>query len=833
MAKQFLWTAIKNLKRNPGFTLVNVLSLALGLAAFSLLMLYVKHELSYNRSWPNASSIHRLVIEQQNLNTGAFGSTASANHEVVQWLRDYFPQDLAAASRTRTGFFSFETERGRANQNLTLVDPAYADIFRPQVVMGDLARAVSNPGLIAVEENFAADFLGPSPLGETIDVEGSAGVRLSFEVAAVFRPPPPTRITNWLEFRTLGFLHPSAAPLFERAFMTRPEQWMDGAGVWLRFRPGADVEALESRLPALVDQHVTALRGRLAPYRKVSDFIRYRFQPLTDIYLNPTTGAPGGNPARILTVAVIGFLVLLVGCSNSISLSMAAMMERRREIGIRKASGAGVRDIRRQFLGENLLLTLLALIPALLLIELLLPAFSSLLSLPVALRTGPSDYGLILAVTLLVGLANGAWPAFVSSRLTPQSALQANAAAGVRGRATRRQLLVAGQFSVALILIIVSLGLYQQLAVSRAQPLGYNPQNLVLVAFGPQADRNLNTLPLIEELKRIPGVANVDVLTDLPNRSSSSGLSPPLVRTVDQPDAVATARTSAGFFTFELLEIPLLAGRSFDRELDGLPVPVQPGEEAPLRKVIINRSTARALGFASVQAAVDQTVYSRAESGERRAHSPYQVVGVVEDNMYLSLSERPGPAVYMQRPYQGAGILLLRYDDAIAATMRESVGRVWEQVTGLAPSNFIFLEEMLAQEFVDEESQGRTLLATAGLALFLSCLGLYGLAAFVLERSVKEVGIRKALGAGVRSIVLLYLARFSRPVLLANLVAWPAALWFLLRWIERFPYQLDRAWLLPLCAAAALAVLALALATVGSLTAKAAAEKPVKSLRYE
>jgi putative ABC transport system permease protein len=287
-----------------------------------------------------------------------------------------------------------------------------------------------------------------------------------------------------------------------------------------------------------------------------------------------------------------------------------------------------------------------------------------------------------------------------------------------------------------------------------------------------------------------------------------------------------------------MYDIPVVAGRAYDRERDMYnPDTRSYGEQSPAGGVpmIVNRAAIRALGFDNADEAIEQIVYRLMETNSEQGLVEFavRIIGVVEDNMYMSLHRRPAPEIYMLVDAPNTSMLMFKYEDAVEASIQETVRTAIQDATGSLPAGMFFTETRLDSAFQQERNESLLLLICGALALLLASIGLYGMASFSMERNVKEVGVRKVLGSTVASIMTLFVWRFSRPVLLANLLAWPVAAYFVLEWIKQFPYQLEKIWLLPLCVGAALLVLLIAILTVSVITAKAAAAKPVESLRYE
>lgn len=834
MSLRFITACLRNLLRHKVQNLINIGSLALGLTVFSFAFLYVKQELSYDRGWPEAERVHRFTAERRGLPGVADSVTTSL--QAAEWARimDVFGADFAASTRL-VGTMSWVGEGEPQRVGLNLVDAQFVDVFGLHVVEGDIGPVFSAPGFLAINEADAERLGLLGRVGERVEITSfyDDTQKVEFELAAIFRVPQPSSVA----FNMLTSMHEYALPLFSQQGGQQRMPWEGSFPFWVKFKEGVDPAALNAQQPAFVEQ-LSTYDAVLGPGRKVSDHLVYRWQPLTGMHFNPlqfeATSGFAGEYSRVVTFAAIGLLVLLVGCSNSISLSLAAAIERRREIGVRKAAGALPQDILRQQQGESLLIALLALLPALAALELLLPVFQTMLPFTAQIATGPTEYLLLAAIAGAVGLACGAYPAFVLSATRPQAVLRAGAQRDVKGGMQLRTLLVAVQFCLASMLLIGTAALYLQLLVTQSRPVGFNADDILLAIAVDGAPANV----MRTELEKIPGVKQVILAGNPPSVGLAPGANTAsFVRSVGDAAETKLELNTADFDFVEMMGMSVLAGRDFDRERDYIDTETQSypdgARPADQRRILINARAARELGFARPEDAVDQVMFWRIPRQDDVLHMAVLIIGVIADNQYVSLRRRPAPEVYIQtgggdRP----GNLMLKYDAAAEGTIRERVTEVAQRLdtrlTGL-----VFTEDLMNNAFRQERNESRLLLICGGLALMLASFGLYGLAAFTIARQVKEVGVRKVMGAAVASIVSLYLWRFARPIIVASLLAWPVAGYFVLQWMQRFPYQMERAWLALLCIGTLAAVLLLALGTVSVITMRAASVNPVRSLRYE
>lgn len=837
MSGYLLAAALRNLWRNKLHSLINLASLTVGLTVFAFAFTHAKYEFSYNTRWPGAERIHRLVIERQGLPGTPDGSGDILRAVSYEPFKQYFSEDIDRITSIEETSVKLADTDDTFFYRTHAVEANFTDIFKLDVIAGSIEQVLQGPGFIAIEETVAARFPKLMAPGKRIRLEGGDTRNpsvLEYEIAAIFRSPKP--VSSAVQFSLLILKHEYSAKLLPLAFPN------GNLKVWLTFKPGVSIEALHAQLPDHIDRTVTAYNASLPAGDRISNHHRYRFQPLSSLRFEPVgveTGSRQPDLAQVLTVVMIGLLVLLVGCSNSISLGLAAVMERRRDIGIHKAVGALQENIMAQFLCESVLLALFALIPAWALVQWLFPVFKTLLRLPADFTASTAELMWLSIIAIAAGLASGIYPALVLARVRPQQVLKSGNRGNVRGLQGLRTLLVGTQFCFAVMLMIVTLALFMQLRVLRQQPLGYDPHNLVFLTTFLFAQTPQGITAVMEELSKVPGVEAVSWMGNPPGSSLPVGINAPKFISRGDSATEATVRIDGtGYDAFPMLQIPLVAGRMFDPardtlDNDGAGSPLPAANERKPVPVMLNRSAARALGFASPEAAVDQLVFNQYMGADgAMSELPYLVVGVVEDSMIASLRRLPGPDAYM---LVNSTNILLRYEDSVALSIQQNLADAMQRITGSTSySNQIaFIEPRIAAEFTIEDNQSRLLLYCAGLAVFLSCIGLYGLAAFTMQRNVKEVGVRKVMGASVSTLVVLYLWRYARPVLIAAIIASPVAIYFVLQWIQRFPYQLQSKWLLPLCLAAGSIVMIIAMFTVAGIVAKAAAAQPVKSLRYE
>ena len=613
-------------------------------------------------------------------------------------------------------------------------------------------------------------------------------------------------------------------------------QWMPKNGwVYARLRPGADVAEVMRQMPAwerrnIPDEMIGGTRSN------PGDDTDWRLTNIRDIHLGEAEGGtmrPTNDPATLAALALVGVLILAMAVINFVNLATARAGLRAREVALRKVLGASRRQLIGQFLGESILLTGLAMLLALAMVEGALPFVNAFLEADMALTYFGGGGMLLpaLGLVLLVGGAGGLYPAFYLSRFQPARVLRANRAGETQGSGRLRNALVVGQFAVSIGLIICTAVIQAQSAFARAADPGYRRDGLMQVA-------NVNRraiVPvqetLLREIGQVEGVAAV-------GRSTIG------VNTWGMENMMVTApgRESVEFELyrvdpafFRTMGIDLAAGRTFveGRAMDDSTVPEDEAGLAALARrgynVVLNEAAARRLGFSDPGRAVGRTILADDGDVEAVGRTPVTIIGVVENSRFRSIRDPLAPMIFLYDRVQ-PGWLLIRYSGAPAA-VRERVERVWKRIAPDAPFEAAFADDQVRELYAPEAARAQIFGAFALLAVVIGCLGLYGLAAFTAERRTKEIGIRKVLGARTWDIVRLLVWQFGRLVLVANLIAWPVAWWAMRGWLDGFDLRIA---LGPLffVGAGALA-LAIAVGTVAGHALRVARAHPIHALRYE
>ncbi|MFM2043437.1 MAG: hypothetical protein RLY86_2013 [Pseudomonadota bacterium] len=827
MFQNYLTVALRNLVKHRLYSAINIVGLAVGLAASILILIHVRHETGYDRFFTQSDRIWQVTVEGRIPGRPVEWLSNSAV-AMGPSLKQNFPEVEAFTRLIRQGGV---LSRGDAQftELLRLTDPDFFRIFDLPLVEGSVETALADPSGIVLTETMARKYFGDAPaLGQTITLDNTHSLRVS----GVLRDLPSN---THLEITALMPVTSVAARNLRQA----EQNW--GAlccKTYLLLKEGADGQAMAASMPQWMADNAPTLNGPTGPLR-ISDLMTPSIRPLSVIHTQPILAdeRPGTSLTEIWTFSAIAVLVLVIASINFMNLATARATQRAREVSVRKVVGAGRGQIITQFIGESVLLTLLGLVLAVALAELTLPVFSDLMGTPLAIDyTDPVLIGMLLGLAILVGTAGGAYPAFFLSGFNPAHVLK-GASSGVGGGSGRlRAALVVVQFAISIGLMVATTVVYSQLLFARDKELGFDKENVVSIGFPRSAAEQAPVF--LETLRNDPAVAAAALTSFMPGEGNESNNS---VRLVGDPEnrEIVIRNDAVGYGFFQAMGMRLVAGRDFDeaRGTDAVRRPDwQVRDEDPpagtepftvTAGVVINEAALDRFGFRSAEEAVGRQL--RAADSEVSTIE-MTIIGVVQDFHFRSLHEPIAPAYFILDP-DGVGIVVVRLRGGSITAGLDLIDRTWRDLVPGRPIVRQFLSDELQQLYQREENMSRMFAAFSGLAILIACLGLFGLASFTAERRTKEIGLRKVLGARVPDIVRLLVWQFSKPVLVANIIAWPLAWWGMSRWLEGFTYRIDLTPLPFLLAGAG--ALAIAWVTVGVHAAKVAQAKPIRALRYE
>ncbi|MFL6845003.1 MAG: ABC transporter permease [Allosphingosinicella sp.] len=835
MWRNYLTVGFRALAKNRTYAFINIFGLAIGMAACLMILLYVRYELSYDKWLPNAANVYQLQTYYLDKQTGEDFKLQMASYASGQALKKDFPQVEKIVYVSSGAFTVLRNGEAISVDNSSMVDGPFFDVVRLPLAKGDPATALSEAGSIALSETQAQKLYGKQdPVGQTLTVM-IRGKPVDYRVTAVFRDLPKNSHMRW---NLLLRYEPVSYNAEQPDFLTN-WGWQSG-WYYMALRPGTDVEAIHRQLPAWEKRNIPDEDFGGRKYN-AGDEQDYRLVNVRDVHLGEAQGgnATAGNDRRtIVTFGIVAALILAMACVNFTNLATARASQRAREVALRKVLGANRKQLIVQFLGESILVAALAMVLALAMVELLMPFFAHFLDADLAIAYWGSDGLLlpILALVLVVGAAGGLYPAFYLSRFQPAQILKANkSSAEASGTGRLRNVLVVAQFAVSIGLIICTAIVYAQTVYAQTADPGYRRTGLLQIdGIGRRQLQPLSDT-LKREVERVDGVVSV-ARTNIGIATGSSINNGVEVPGQSEPVNVGTYAIDYDFF--RTMGIDLIAGRAFDesRPMDDatLPFPDNPDAiRAQIARggvnVVINELAARRIGFNDPRQAVGRQ-FKASLAGDKYGLVPINIIGLVRDSRFRSIRQPIDPIMFRidKSSYQQ---MLVRYDSRDPIKVRSDIERIWKRIATDAPFDGKFSDDIVAELYKAEQARTKTFAGFALLAVIVACLGLFGLAAFTAERRTKEIGIRKVLGARSRDIVRLLAWQFSKPVIVANLIAWPIAWWVMRDWLNGFDARIDLG-PTPFLIAGALA-LVIAIVTIAGHAFKVARSNPIHALRYE
>jgi putative ABC transport system permease protein len=835
MWRNYLTVGLRALAKNRTYAFINIFGLALGLAACLMILLYVRYELSYDKWLPNAENVYQLQTFYTDAQTGEELNLQMASIVAGTSLKKDFPQVERMVYATGGGFTVIRNGEAIAVEKGSQVDGLFFDVLQMPLVKGDPKTALANVGNVALSETQAMKLFGAEdPMGKTLTVM-IRGQAVDHRVTAIFKDLPKN---SHMQFNMLVRYDPVTANAEQPDALTS-WGWQSG-WFYVALKPGTDPDEIHSAMPAWEKRNIPDEPFGERVYN-AGDEQEYRLVNLRDVHLGTAqdgASRPGNDRRTIITFGIVALLILGMACVNFTNLATARASQRAREVALRKVLGANRRQLILQFLAESILVAALAMTLALAMVELLLPSFSSFLDADLSLNYlgGGGMLLPILALVLVVGAAGGLYPAFYLSRFQPAQVLKANkSSAEASGTGRLRNVLVVAQFAVSIGLIICTAIVYAQTVHARTSDPGYQREGLIQV----EGIGRRQLLPLAETLKnqiaRIDGVVsvgrtNIGIAT---SNSSSTGVQVPGKA---EPATIGTYAIDYDFLN--TMGVKLVAGRNFDRNrpMDDATLPF-PDDPVAIRamlarggvNIVVNELAAKRMGYGSPADAVNKQVKISFDD-EYGGILPGTIIGVVQDSRFRSIREPLDPIMFRISD-NSYGQMLVRYRTSDPQRVMSEIERVWKQVATDAPFAAKFSEDIIAELYEGEEARAQIFAAFALLAVVVACLGLFGLAAFTAERRTKEIGIRKVMGARSRDIVKLLAWQFSKPVIIANLIAWPVAWWVMRDWLNSFDARIPLG-PTPFLLAGGLA-LAIALGTIAGHALRVARSNPIHALRYE
>jgi putative ABC transport system permease protein len=794
MFKNYLTIAFRNLWKHKIFSIINILGLAVGISACFLIYLYVSFETSYDNFHTKADRIYRVVSD-----TKTPSETISQGITIAPlgvFLKKDFPEVEDAVRFSRDEFLIQKGNIKIQEKRCVLADSTLFNIFDFPLVAGNKNTALRAPMSIIISQTTAKKYFGnANPLGQMVLLTGAA---IPATITGVMKDiPENSQIQADLLVSMSSYKPIYGAP-------TSDSEWTNHSYyTYLLLKPGTNAKALEKKFPAFMEYH----HGEQAKQLQMMDWLS--LEPLRDVYLkSKRDGFVTGNINNIYIFSIIAVFILLIACINFINLTTARSVERAKEVGIRKVVGAARLQLTKQFIGESVIICLIAFTISVLLSSLTLSLFNQLAGKTIShsIFNNPWQIVNLMLVAVGIGFMAGVYPSLLLSSFKPISVLKGRFSTGTRGLILRKGLVVF-QFTLSIVLIAATIVVYIQLNYLRSQETGFSKDQEIVI--NTNFDKNKEAFK--QSLASIPGVLSSSFSSSVPGSFHTCAYSEM------QNKAGETQKTNLDlyFVDFDYIkqyDLKLVAGRAFSKDF--------PTDST--QAMVINESAARSLGYNSPEEAVGRNFSQWGRQGK--------IIGVLKNFNYESL-HRPIKPLTMRFETYGFGLISIKVSTANLPATIKAIETNWNRIIPNRPFEYAFLDESFNNQYRAEENFGRLFFNFAVLAIFISCLGLLGLSSYSTIQRTREIGVRKVLGASASNIVNLLSIDFIKLVLFAFVIATPIAWLGMHKWLQDFAYHTSiRWWVFALAGSGAILI---AFITISFQAIRAAMANPVRALRSE
>jgi len=785
MFKNYFVIAVRNIRKHTLHSIINIAGMSLGLFVCLLIFLWVQNEFGFDRFYTQRDDIAQVYSETLYSN-GSTQVFMGSYYPLAKILKQECPEVREAVRyETANGISLRYKEKQFTNDTVGLADPAFFDIFSFSFIKGVPELALQNSSSVVLTEKMARKYFGnDEPMGKTIALNNEMDIK----VTGIIKDVPAQ---SSLQFDCIAPYILKYAPDFKE-----PEHWGGNPlATYVLLQKNSDRLQLEQKITSVADKHAQWETAEVS----------FHLHPLKKMHLYSPQG--GGLIQSLLIFSSIALLVLLIAGINFVNLSTAKAATRAREVGVRKVVGAGKRELIRQFMGESMMISLITLVIAVLLLAVFLPSFNQLVGKQFSLHLllKPEVAFGFLGIALITGILAGLYPALYLSSIQPKNIMKGFAGMGTKG--TLRKILVVAQFSLSIIMIISTLVVFKQLNYMMSTDLGYDRENLIVLPMSQKIQEGFE--PLRNDLLRDPQVESVTKSLQGPWHIGST------VSAVDWDGKPADETVHmhwdyVGYDYFSAFKMDISEGRVFSREY---PTDLK-------EAYIVNEEAVKLMGIES-------------PVGKRLSvfHNQGQIIGVVKNFHFQPLYHEIKPFVFMLRP-DSASLAFLRIRPENVSGTLENIQTIVARHNSGSKGDLLFFNDVLSQYiYTEEEQTGEIAGYFTLLAVLISCIGLFGLAAFMAEQRTKEIGIRKIVGASMKNVVFMLTKDFTKWILLSNIIAWPVAYLIMKNILEKYSY---RTHIGPeLFVLSGVAAFVVALLTVSFQAFKAARANPADSLRYE
>jgi len=801
MFKNHLKVAFRNLTRHKSFSIINIVGLTVGMICFILIGLWINDEISVDRYNENFEQIYRVGTDSKMGDQEGTG-TSTAN-PLAPTLMTEIPE-VESAARLRGKYENLVTyeETNFLLDMIYYVDPEIFEIFTIPLISGSSTDLLTKPKTIVISESAAKKFFkNTDPIGKTLTFDKKS----EYEIVGVAEDMPAN--SHW-DFEILASYSSLRSANDMNWFSNSPLTYIK---VQSDTNEKVLVQKINDMFIRLTDPLFRQMLGvSFAEWEEQGNHYRFRLTPLSRIYLSsPKDDAVErkGDIRYVKLFAVIGFFILLVACINFMNLTTARSAVRAKEIGMRKVLGSNRRQLIRQFLFESILISLLAMVFALIGIKLLLPYFDDFAEKTISMFVlGSYSYPLYFAIAIVIGLISGGYSAIALSSHKILSILKGNLFKG-KQRSGFRNTLVLFQFAISILVILCTIISIQQMKFISNKKLGFDKEQLLVVERAHILKNQLSTFK--EEISKSPAVISASGAFSVPGSCSDGSM---YNKDNNTPDELYHFYRLCGDYDYlETMGIELAAGRNYSSDL-----------ESDKSAIIINETAATELGYD------DPIGMNIIEPG---SNQKLEIIGVVKDFHYNSLRDEITPVMIFHPAVWYKELMAVRIQTENVPATIDMLKKSWHELAGEQPFEYFFMDSYFDSLHKAEQRTGRFFTIFATLAIFIACLGLFGLAAFTAEQKTKEIGVRKVLGASVPNIVSILLKQFTLWVVLANVIAWPVGYYIMKSWLQNFAYRIDLN--VGYFILSGLITLLIAAFTVSYLAFSAANKNPVEALKYE
>lgn len=794
MIRNYFKIAFRNLWRHKIFSLINILGLTVGITACFLIFLYVRFELSYDSMHQKSDRIYRMVSDIKTPTETI--NAAGPSWAVPAHIKKDFPEiEEVVRVAGNDNILIRKNEIMFEETNAMWADSGFFRMFDFTLIQGDPRTALSEPFSIVFTESAAKKYFGKSnPMGQSLLITGDA---LPATVTGIIKDIPENSTVK-------GDVILSMSTITQKFNAGIDDQWGNyGASAYILLKPNADPDKLVKKFPEFLE------RRNGQEMKESQMYPTLLLEPLRKVYLYSTRdGAKTGNINNVYVFAIVALFILVIACINFVNLTTARSVERAREVGIRKVVGALKFQLARQFMVESVLLCIIAFFISLLLGVLILPLFNSLAGKEISsgIFSEWNNVLILLMACIGIGLLAGLYPAWVLSSFKPITVLKGRFSTSNKGIILRKGLVVA-QFTISIALIVSTIVVYNQMNYMRKQDLGFNKDQVMVI----NTNNDKAKAAFNQEVKDIPGVISTSLSSSVPGGGNPGAYSEIENRNGD----LQIANLDLYFVDYDYIpnfKMKMVAGRPFSKEF---------GTDTT-QAMVINEAAAKMFGYKTAEEAVGRRFKQWGREGK--------IIGVVKNFNFRSLQQEIKPLTMRIEP-NGSNLLSVKVPAANLPGTLAAIEQKWKTLIPNRPFSYFFLDEYFNKQYRSEEQFGKLFLNFAILAIFISCLGLLGLASYSTIQRTREIGIRKVMGATVGGIVNLLSKDFLVLVVISFVLATPIAWYFMYQWLQDFSYRTDMSWWI-FAVAGCLAVL-IALITISFQAIRAAVANPVISLRAE